>query len=306
MKILNFRIVILFISLVTLSLSAVSQNEVEVKHELMETKTALLETKLILLEQKVNNMEMETQYVMDDLSGLELYYQHKLDSSLKLLNKKITNFRKEKYPEKTYKSAIQMDPIKVLQGTLQLSYERMINPSSSIDVAILGTYVTENGLGFGYVKNQELSVYDEYYGDYRYINAQMFRGLGGILQYRYYLPAGKWINSNPPLGFYVGPQLMYRKVWIDGEFSDIIYLEDGSTLSPITKISEQLDIVSGGIFIGGKFNLLDVFCVDIYAGGSLRLSKYGGEKELTRYKDWMNIDYTGVVPSAGLRVGILR
>jgi len=38
----------------------------------------------------------------------------------------------------------------------------------------------------------------------------------------------------------------------------------------------------------------------------LRLSKYFRESHFTKYKKWNNIDYSGVLPTAGISIGILK
>ena len=54
------------------------------------------------------------------------------------------------------------------------------------------------------------------------------------------------------------------------------------------------------------FPVFDVLSVDIHIGGVLRLSKYYRESHFTKYKKWNNIDYSGVLPTAGISIGILK
>ncbi len=64
--------------------------------------------------------------------------------------------------------------------------------------------------------------------------------------------------------------------------------------------------MQGGVIIGSKFTLAKVLCIDAYIGGGMRLSKYYNEKTFTKYKKWYNIDYSGILPTAGINIGILK
>ncbi len=72
------------------------------------------------------------------------------------------------------------------------------------------------------------------------------------------------------------------------------------------QIVQHLNIFAGGVIVGMKIPLFKVLSVDIFAGGNIRLSKYKDEEGFTRYKDWFNIDFSGVSPVAGIAIGILK
>jgi len=70
--------------------------------------------------------------------------------------------------------------------------------------------------------------------------------------------------------------------------------------------NRNLNVMAAGITLGGKFLLLNVFSLDLYLGGTLRLAAYPDEDGFTRYKPWNNIDYSGVLPTAGINIGIVQ
>jgi hypothetical protein len=67
-----------------------------------------------------------------------------------------------------------------------------------------------------------------------------------------------------------------------------------------------LNIFALGANIGWKFTFMKVLYIDIYVGGQIRLAKYDDEENFTRYKSLNNIDFSGVMPTAGLSIGILK
>jgi len=44
----------------------------------------------------------------------------------------------------------------------------------------------------------------------------------------------------------------------------------------------------------------------VYVGGALRLSKYDGDSKFTKYKQLRNIDFSGVMPNFGVKIGIVK
>ena len=82
-------------------------------------------------------------------------------------------------------------------------------------------------------------------------------------------------------------------MWEEGEWQE-------------NEITQTLDVLGAGLLLGAKFPVMKVLCVDFYVGGMIRLSTYRGEDGLTRYQKWTNIDYSGVAPTVGLDIGILK
>ena len=58
-----------------------------------------------------------------------------------------------------YKSSIMLDPVRLLEGTFYLSYERILNSRFSINVAGMATYSTKQGLSNYYFSNQSFALF---------------------------------------------------------------------------------------------------------------------------------------------------
>ena len=72
------------------------------------------------------------------------------------------------------------------------------------------------------------------------------------------------------------------------------------------EVTQNLHVFSGGFLAGWQFAIRNVITADVYMGGMIRLSKYDGETEFTKYKGLQNIDYSGVMPTIGVKIGIVK
>ncbi len=263
--------------------------------QLLDLKLQLLDAKLQLLDTKLELLESEPVYRVN----LKL---RQLDSVFQSMEIKPETLETDTIIVKLYKSAIKLNPFRLFEGTFQLSYERAINDKLSIDVAGMGTYAsTGSGLGGGYVKSQELALFDARTNSYNSYNAEMITGWGVFVQAKSFLLTKYYSNLKAPIGLYAAPQLMYRDILITGienVWTDTVYVEK--------EVKQNLDVLAAGVILGVKFAFLKVLCIDIYVGGVMRLSKYDNESSLTKYKKWNNIDYSGVLPTAGINIGVLK
>jgi hypothetical protein len=105
---------------------------------------------------------------------------------------------------------------------------------------------------------------------------------------------------------YAAPQFLYRNMKITGYKRELEETDPGKFEMVDKQIVQHLNIYAGGAVIGMKIPLFKVLCVDIFAGGNIRLCEYTNEKGFTKYKDWFNIDFSGVSPVAGIAIGILK
>ncbi len=288
----KIKIIAMLLFLLCVSTFALGQNS-QLNDELVEVKLKLVDSKLQLIETKLELFET-TKY---DKLG-------EIDSLIKVLDKKEKNAirlskqKDEPAFEYNYKSAFLINPAKLFEGTIFLSYERNITDKFSIDVAFLGTYVTKNGIGRNYMENQfnDGLVASSYDNSMYYYNGEMITGWGIMAEGKNYLKH----KSKAPLGLYAGPQIMYRRVNIIGR----VYDRDEN--SGYKDVTDRLDIIRGGVLLGIKTKFAEVLCIDINIGGVMKLSKYTKESSTTKYKHWKSIDYSGILPTINIKIGILK
>ncbi len=270
-----------------------AQDSINRSVHLLNYKLQLIETQIKLLEAKQQLSEAHPQQLNAKLQQMDSLLQAtKIKPSIKIL---------DTITVKPFKSVFKLYPIRLSEGTFQLSYERALRKNFSIDISAMGTYVSSSGWGSGYLKDQALLAFDEASNSYFEYQGRVITGWGIALQSRNYLLPRIGSDIKAPFGLYAAPQLMYRKTWITGyttDFVDSVWKEN--------KITQNLDVYSLGVILGGKFTIAKVICVDMYLGGAWRFSKYTNEKNLTRNKGWRNIDYSGVLPTAGITIGILK
>ncbi len=261
--------------------------------QLLNYKIQLVETQIKLLEAKQQLSEVNPQQL-----NLKL---REMDSLLQALKTKPSIKRTDTITIKPFQSAFKLNPGRLSEGTFQLSYERVLRKNFSVDVSAMGTYISSGGWGGGYLKGQALYAFSDQSNSYISYQGKVITGWGIVLQARNYLLPRIGSDIEAPFGLYAAPQFMYRKTWITG-----YYMERVDTVWQEKTVKQNLDVYALGVILGGKFSIKKVICVDIYLGGAWRFSKYTNEKNLTRNKGWRNIDYSGVLPTAGITIGILK
>lgn len=291
----EIQIIIMVVISVLLSNLSIGQNS-EQNGELLDLKMKLIDSKMNLLESKLDLFEKNKEEKLRKLDSL-IALQEKEEKNILSFSKN----KNEIEPDYDYnfKSAISINPTKLFEGSLFISYERKVSNNFTIDGSIIGTYVTRNGIGGAYYDSQEINMLGDglYANDAIYYNyrGEMLTGFGIILEGKNYLKH----NSKTPLGIYAGPQLMYRRVNIIGQ----VY--NWETQEP-KDVTDYLDIFRGGVVIGTKIKFADVLCIDINIGGSMQLSKYLKESGTTKYKTWKSIDYSGILPTLNIKIGVLK
>lgn len=305
-------------------------SQLDLKLQLLDTKLDLLDSKIKLWEAKPEELDIRLNEIdarMDDLEfePAELNRQFiRIDSLIEELKSNQAAFitsrtglsqsgisqsgisqpdllYTEAGIEPEFRSAIMLDPVRLFEGTFCLSYERLITDKFSVGISGLATYATKEGMTNYFLKNQELAYYDELTETYIDYQGEAIAGGGVILQCRDYLLADFQSKKRPPLGLYAAPQLLYRRLLITGEQMELV---DDEWVEKVIK--QRLNILSAGAIIGVRVPLKKVMFLDFFLGGHIRFSKYDGEAGLTKYKDWYNIDFSGVFPTAGIGIGILK
>jgi hypothetical protein len=205
-----------------------------------------------------------------------------------------------------YNSAIMLDPVRLLEGTFYLSYERKFRPALSGNIGLMATYSTKRGISNYYFSNQSFAYFDASSNVYKTYEGEVMNGWGINVQVRNYLLANHPARRKAPYGLYAAPQLLFRKMTITGNYKEMEEVEPGNWELVDKEVVQHLNINAGGVILGIKVPFFNVLVVDFFAGGNIRLSKYTDEKGFTKYKDWFNIDFSGVSPVAGIAIGILK
>lgn len=286
----------IFLLLTSSEIKIYGQDSLKLTKSLTDTKLTLLEYKQKVLEAKLELLE--TIPPQKDLS-----LKKRMDSIIHLMNKHNNKISQDTINSKPFTKAIAFNVARIFEGTLQLNYEKAIKNNLSLDVSLLGTYVTQQGIGRSYLKDQQFGFADAATNSYINYSGKMISGLGGIVRLKNYLLTRVNSNSKAPIGLYAAPQFMYRRIWITGNEYEYGGIQPFGVQKEITR---NLDVIQGGVILGSKFVIAKVLCLDVYMGGVMRLSKYYNESTFTKYKKWNNIDYSGILPAVGINIGILK
>jgi len=278
----------------------------DAKIKLWEAKPKELDIRLNELGNKINSMDFEPQMVTQKLKEIDSLLKVRQESGRYVDLQPQVIHESEPVFIPDYKSAIMLDPTKLLEGTFYLSYERILNGRFSINVAGMATYSTKQGMSNFYFSNQSFAYFDALSNSYHSYEGEVMAGGGLNVQFRNYLLASHPNRQKAPLGLYAAPQLMYRKMLITGYYQEMEEINPGEFELVDKQITQHLNIYAGGVILGLKVPLFKVLTVDLFAGGNIKLSKYNNEDGFTKYKDWFNIDFSGVSPVAGIAVGILK
>ncbi|MDP3002817.1 MAG: hypothetical protein Q8N38_06800 [Bacteroidales bacterium] len=308
----------------TYSQDSISQKSqmLDLKLQLLDSKLELLDTKIKLWEAKPKELDIKLTELNSRISSMAFDPQlmtkklNKLDSLFKKSQETVrtveTQLRVVAKPEPEpefvpdYKSSIMLDPVRLLEGTFYLSYERVLNPRFSLNVGAMATYSTKQGLSNYYFSNQSFAYLDASTNQYHFYEGEVMSGGGINIQFRNYLLANHTNRQKAPLGLYAAPQVMYRKMTITGNYREMEETDPGVFEMVDKKVIQHLNIFAGGAILGMKIPLFKVLTLDLFAGGNIKLSKYKNEDGFTKYKDWFNIDFSGVSPVAGIAIGILK
>ncbi|MDX2415463.1 MAG: hypothetical protein QNK33_09765 [Bacteroidales bacterium] len=304
-----------------------SQDTLSQKSQMLDVKLQLLDSKLELLDMKIKLWEAKPKELdirlnelgskIDSMDFEPQEFTHKfeqLDSiiSAGLEQDRLPDIQPQVLPEPVpeyvfeYKSAIMLDPVRLFEGSFYLSYERIISDKFSINIGAMATYSTSQGISNYYFSNQSFAYFDARTNTYNSFEGEVMSGGGLNVQFRNYLLSNSPGKLSAPLGLYAAPQIMYRNMAITGNYYELEEIEPGVSEMVEKSITQHLNIFAGGVIIGYKLPLLKVLAVDIFVGGNIRMSKYSGEDGFTKYKDWFNIDFSGVSPVAGIAIGILK
>lgn len=277
------------------------------KNENLTLKIQLLESKLELLNYKIQELNKKNNELETLISTAD-----SLKKKLDLLNQNIDlkSFNQTKIEQVAlvdtsvynFIHAFSFNPFRLFEGTFQVNYEKAISDNLALEGTIMGTFITENGLGGMYLSNQDADFYDEPNNQNYYYDNQMLGGYGVIFGTKHYLQNKINKAIKAPRGMYVSPQLMYRKLWLKTQYYDY---NNGQTTNQTLR-TDQLDVFKLSAIIGYKGCISNVLFFDVFFGGAFRFSKYSFDDSLTKYNHWTEIDYTGISPSLGVNIGFLK
>jgi hypothetical protein len=296
----------------------------DLKLQLLDSKLELLDSKIKLWEAKPKELDTRLTDLNSRMNSMDFNPQqmtrkvNELDSLLKISQKAVVPVEihtpvaadviaeKEAVTIPDYKSSVMLDPVRLLEGTFSLSYERVLDPRFSVNIGLMATYSTKEGISNYYFSNQSFAYLDAVTNQYHSYKGEVMSGGGLTVQFRNYLLANHPGRQKAPLGLYAAPQFMFRKMSITGNYSEMEETDPGVFEMVDKKVVQHLNIYAGGVVLGMKVPLFKVLAVDLFAGGNIRLSKYRDEDGFTKYKNMFNIDFSGVSAVAGIAIGILK
>jgi len=284
----------------------------DTKIKLWEAKPKELDIKLNEIDSKVNSMDFDPQLMTKKLNDLDSIMKVTRENPVIPQQPEQGNYQavidREHTPEfiPSYNSSIMLDPVRLLEGTFYMSYERVLGPTLSASLGAMATYSTKRGLSNYYFSNQSFAFYDLASNTYQTYEGEVMSGWGLNAQLKNYLLANHPGRAKAPTGLYAAPQIMYRRMTITGNYRVMQNDENGIPHMADSTVIQHLNINAAGVVLGIKIPLFKVLVVDIFAGGNIKLSKYQEEDGFTKYKDWFNIDFSGVSPVVGIAIGILK
>lgn len=277
---------------------------INLKIELLETRMSILEKRLekILESQLKERYKEEFDYLDDRIHQLYDSIQSIrviIQDQGSISRSGVKYSRDLELPE--YRNIFAIHPISLFTGSFEFSYEHVIAPAWSLEIGAMGTYVTKQGIGGNYLRSHEFDIISPYSGLKETMEGEMFKGYGASLKLKHFLLHRIDTIERAPIGLYAAPMISFRNVGIQG----IINHWNGIKYEK-AEVVRHVDIGSVGLILGYQLMAFDVLSIDVFVGGIMRISKYASENEITRYRHWRNIDYSGVLPVAGLKVGVLR
>ncbi len=294
----------------------------DLKLQLIDSKLELLDSKIKIWETKPQELELNLQELNEKIAMLD-FQPEEFNTKFWLLDSLITEQKKFVDEKKRIKDQLRVEsfrssdslfvkrrkytvalnPVRVFEGSLEISIERVINSKNSFEISGMATYATDEGISNFYLSNQQMEYYNDAISAYDPYESKNISGFGTTLQWKNYLLSTINRRYTVLKGLYAAPYTMYRRIWITG--MDRQFNEEEDIWEDI-EIVQKLHVLAGGVIIGWQFPIAKVLTVDVFVGGVIRLTKNDDESELTKYKKWDNIDYSGVLPRVGIKIGILK
>ncbi|MBN2611949.1 MAG: hypothetical protein JXB00_10370 [Bacteroidales bacterium] len=323
-----FKLMCLLIIPITFSKLYAQENQPD-KSDLLDLKLQLIDSKLELLDSKIQIWETKPQELEITLNKLddkvrELQFNpEELNNRFRVMDSLISEYKKlaeekdiiyREYSAQTFQDttlefigrhryAIALNPVRIFEGTMEISLEYRINDRNTFEISGMATYANSDGISNYYLKNQSLEYFNRDLNAYDPYTSDNLSGFGTTFQWKNYLLPSVNKRYYALKGLYASPYAMYRRIWITG--LDMQFNEETDLWEEV-EIVQKLNVLAGGVIVGWQFPIAKVLSLDVFIGGVIRLSHYDTESGFTKYKKWDNIDYSGVLPRAGIKIGILK
>jgi hypothetical protein len=175
---------------------------------------------------------------------------------------------------------IKIVPQSLPNNTLKISWEHSTKPKSSINISPF------------------ITLYDR--------KNEKIYGAGLDLAKKIYV--SKMDSLSPLKGFYGAASIsyayyntQYRKFDDSSSYGGLIY---PAPLSTARKYNENIHQIGADLYLGYQFPIKKVLYVDIYLGGGLRYS-FSSQGSDSYYSTGINdYAYTGIIPKAGIKIGL--
>jgi hypothetical protein len=146
------------------------------------------------------------------------------------------------------------------------------------------------------------------YGSPDFNRSHQYTGWGVEFQYRNFLGKKGSITKTP---VYFAPHLIYRNLKLtDWEKFDTYNDKNDPKKDDPVNYTQNFQVFYGGIVIGSEIFAGDMFTLDVFFGGGIRvtkdLDKNAPYKVPVRDVTMTDIRYSGVVPRVGFRIGIIN
>lgn len=189
------------------------------------------------------------------------------------------------------KKIFKLDLFRAVQGTIQLTHEHRISSRYSVNLGLMGTYASTRGLAKPYLSAQEFTYKDQISNKVYSLDNVEALGYGVNFQIR------KYLSKRPSKrldGFYLASEIFYRRLNLT------------SLVEKDLEVNRTLNLGYVGYAFGYQRILRDIVSLDTYVGGGFFFSQYTDEKNLTRYRNNYQVDFTGMYFNMGVLVGIVR
>jgi hypothetical protein len=174
---------------------------------------------------------------------------------------------------------IKIIPQTLINNTLKFSWEHATSAKTSLNVS------------------PSISLYDRK-------NEKVF-GAGIDVARKIYV--SKMDSAAPLKGFYGAASVCYAFYTTEytkyDDSTGVVYSYSNAAFTE-HKYNEKIHQVGADLYLGYQFPIKDVLYIDIFLGGGLRYS-FSSEEKNSYYKSGIN-DYafTGIIPKAGIKIGL--